>query len=115
MRRCHNPAVFTRKHNGRSAIQIRLILQTSQYLMWPYFYETNKQKKHPLNLTLLCVFFLSLSPFPFLAGEAVHLARDFGYVCETEFPAKAVAEYVNRQHSDPNEQVQRKNMLLATK
>lgn len=52
--------------------------------------------------------------FPF-SGEAVHLARDFGYVCETEFPAKAVAEYVNRQHSDPNEQVQRKNMLLATK
>lgn len=51
----------------------------------------------------------------FLLGEAVHLARDFGYVCETEFPAKAVAEYVNRQHSDPNEQVQRKNMLLATK
>ncbi|KAG7257097.1 hypothetical protein CRUP_026565, partial [Coryphaenoides rupestris] len=49
------------------------------------------------------------------AGEAVHLARDFGYVCETEFPAKAVAEYVNRQHSDPNEQVQRKNMLLASK
>ncbi|KTF81161.1 hypothetical protein cypCar_00049083, partial [Cyprinus carpio] len=48
-------------------------------------------------------------------GEAVHLARDFGYVCETEFPAKAAAEYVNRQHSDPNEQVQRKNMLLATK
>ncbi|XP_078544199.1 transcription factor AP-2-alpha isoform X1 [Lissotriton helveticus] len=48
-------------------------------------------------------------------GEAVHLARDFGYVCETEFPAKAVAEYVNRQHSDPNEQVTRKNMLLATK
>ncbi|KAF3836054.1 hypothetical protein F7725_028612 [Dissostichus mawsoni] len=48
-------------------------------------------------------------------GEAVHLARDFGYTCETEFPAKAVAEYVNRQHSDPNEQVQRKNMLLATK
>ncbi|KAJ8272902.1 hypothetical protein GJAV_G00094790 [Gymnothorax javanicus] len=48
-------------------------------------------------------------------GEAIHLARDFGYVCETEFPAKAVAEYMNRQHSDPNEQVQRKNMLLATK
>ncbi|XP_006007759.1 transcription factor AP-2-alpha isoform X3 [Latimeria chalumnae] len=48
-------------------------------------------------------------------GEAVHLARDFGYVCETEFPAKAVAEYMNRQHSDPNEQVTRKNMLLATK
>uniref|UniRef100_A0A7N8WY03 Transcription factor AP-2-alpha n=1 Tax=Mastacembelus armatus TaxID=205130 RepID=A0A7N8WY03_9TELE len=56
----------------------------------------------------------STSFFSF-SGEAVHLARDFGYVCETEFPAKAVAEYVNRQHSDPNEQVQRKNMLLATK
>jgi len=56
--------------------------------------------------------FLFLSSF---SGEAVHLARDFGYVCETEFPAKAIAEYVNRQHSDPNEQVQRKNMLLATK
>lgn len=54
---------------------------------------------------------LSLSP----EGEAVHLARDFGYVCETEFPAKAIAEYVNRQHSDPNEQLTRKNMLLATK
>ncbi|KAK2113080.1 Transcription factor AP-2-alpha [Saguinus oedipus] len=50
-----------------------------------------------------------------LIGEAVHLARDFGYVCETEFPAKAVAEFLNRQHSDPNEQVTRKNMLLATK
>lgn len=45
----------------------------------------------------------------------MHLARDFGYVCETEFPAKAVAEFLNRQHSDPNEQVTRKNMLLATK
>ena len=24
------------------------------------------------------------------AGEAIHLARDFGYVCETEFPAQQV-------------------------
>lgn len=54
-------------------------------------------------------------PVPPFSGEAVHLARDFGYVCETEFPAKAVAEFLNRQHSDPNEQVTRKNMLLATK
>ena len=23
-------------------------------------------------------------------GEAIHLARDFGYVCETEFPARQV-------------------------
>ncbi|KAJ1176865.1 hypothetical protein NDU88_002132 [Pleurodeles waltl] len=48
-------------------------------------------------------------------GEAVHLARDFGYVCETEFPAKAAAEYLCRQHSDPTELHSRKNMLLATK
>lgn len=50
-----------------------------------------------------------------LVGEAVHLARDFGYVCETEFPAKAAAEYLCRQHSDPTELHTRKNMLLATK
>ncbi|NXX75700.1 AP2E factor, partial [Urocolius indicus] len=48
-------------------------------------------------------------------GEAIHLARDFGYVCETEFPAKAAAEYLCRQHSDPTELHTRKNMLLATK
>ncbi|XP_034756490.1 transcription factor AP-2-beta isoform X1 [Etheostoma cragini] len=48
-------------------------------------------------------------------GEAVHLARDFGYICETEFPTKAVSEYLNRQHADPNELHTRKNMLLATK
>ncbi|XP_071432806.1 transcription factor AP-2-epsilon isoform X2 [Pithys albifrons albifrons] len=48
-------------------------------------------------------------------GEAIHLARDFGYVCETEFPAKAAAEYLCRQHSDPSELHTRKNMLLATK
>ena len=29
-------------------------------------------------------------------GEAIHLARDFGYVCETEFPARPVAEYLTR-------------------
>ncbi|XP_067097948.1 transcription factor AP-2-beta isoform X2 [Osmerus mordax] len=48
-------------------------------------------------------------------GEAVHLARDFGYICETEFPTKAVSEYLNRQHADPSELHARKNMLLATK
>ncbi|XP_012673854.1 transcription factor AP-2-epsilon isoform X2 [Clupea harengus] len=46
-------------------------------------------------------------------GEAVHLARDFGYVCETEFPARATAEYLCR-HSDP-ELPTRRSMLLATK
>ncbi|XP_032744376.1 transcription factor AP-2-epsilon [Rattus rattus] len=48
-------------------------------------------------------------------GEAVHLARDFGYVCETEFPAKAAAEYLGRQHADPGELHSRKSMLLAAK
>ncbi|XP_076865208.1 transcription factor AP-2-epsilon isoform X1 [Brachyhypopomus gauderio] len=47
-------------------------------------------------------------------GEAVHLARDFGYVCETEFPARAAAEYLCRQ-SDPDQLSTRRSMLLATK
>ncbi|XP_025899378.1 transcription factor AP-2-beta-like [Nothoprocta perdicaria] len=54
-------------------------------------------------------------PSPLAISEAVHLARDFGYICETEFPAKAVSEYLNRQHTDPSDLHSRKNMLLATK
>uniref|UniRef100_A0A8C9FWH0 Transcription factor AP-2 C-terminal domain-containing protein n=1 Tax=Pavo cristatus TaxID=9049 RepID=A0A8C9FWH0_PAVCR len=37
-------------------------------------------------------------------GEALHLARDFGYTCETEFPAKAVGEHIARQHMEQKEQ-----------
>ncbi|XP_034951204.1 transcription factor AP-2-epsilon isoform X2 [Chelonus insularis] len=48
-------------------------------------------------------------------GEAIHLARDFGYVCETEFPAKQVAEYLSRQHCDPQDSYRRKELLHATK
>ncbi|XP_076049024.1 transcription factor AP-2-epsilon-like isoform X2 [Oratosquilla oratoria] len=48
-------------------------------------------------------------------GEAIHMARDFGYVCETEFPARQIAEYLCRQHSDPAEQYRRKDLILATK
>jgi len=48
-------------------------------------------------------------------GEAIHLARDFGYVCETEFPAKHVAEYLCRQHTTNEEQYRRKELLLASK
>ena len=48
-------------------------------------------------------------------GEAIHLARDFGYVCETEFPAKQVAEYLSRQHTDPTEMYRRKDLLFASK
>ncbi|KAJ8912842.1 hypothetical protein NQ315_007974, partial [Exocentrus adspersus] len=45
-------------------------------------------------------------------GEAIHLARDFGYVCETEFPARQVAEYLLRQHGETS---RRKELLQATK
>lgn len=63
------------------------------------------------------VFFLicNIIFFFFVLGEAVHLARDFGYVCETEFPAKAIAEYLSRPHVERNEANSRKNMLLAAK
>jgi transcription factor AP-2 len=45
-------------------------------------------------------------------GEAVHLARDFGYICETEFPAKQVAEYISRQQADA---YRRKDLVIAAK
>merc|ERR1711936_294545 len=48
-------------------------------------------------------------------GEAIHLARDFGYVCETEFPAKAVAEYLCAKVSDTDDQHRRKELYLATR
>lgn len=50
-----------------------------------------------------------------LAGEAIHLARDFGYVCETEFPSRQVAEYLHRNQSDPADLYRRKELVLATK
>ncbi|KAM9778469.1 transcription factor AP-2-delta [Syngnathus typhle] len=48
-------------------------------------------------------------------GEALHLARDFGYTCETEFPSKAVGEHLARQHNESKETSARKKMVLATK
>ena len=48
-------------------------------------------------------------------GEAIHLARDFGYVCETEFPARPVAEYLARQSADTGEVLRRKELLVATR
>ena len=45
-------------------------------------------------------------------GEAIHLARDIGYVCETEFPARQVAEYLSRQQSDGH---RRKDIVVAAK
>ena len=46
-------------------------------------------------------------------GESVRLARDFGYLCETEFPAKQCAEYRVRQINDASEYNHRKQMILA--
>ncbi|VDP41234.1 unnamed protein product [Soboliphyme baturini] len=50
-------------------------------------------------------------------GEAIHLARDFGYACETEFPSRQVAEYLCRSQctGDYMEVQRRKEMLLSTK
>lgn len=48
-------------------------------------------------------------------GEAIHLARDFNFVCENEFPSKQSAEYVAKHHSDPPEIESRKSMIIATK
>merc|ERR1719483_1319057 len=45
-------------------------------------------------------------------GEAIHLARDFGYICETEFPGRQVAEYLTSRSGDL---VRRKDLLLASK
>ncbi|VDK48639.1 unnamed protein product [Anisakis simplex] len=49
--------------------------------------------------------------------EAMHLAKDFNAVCENEFPARAVAEYLTRTNCSMEavEMQRRKNMILATK
>ena len=46
--------------------------------------------------------------------EAVHLAKDFGYVCDTEFPAKSVAEYLCRQSVEPTDIYRRRELVVAT-
>ena len=43
-------------------------------------------------------------------GEAIHLARDFGYVCETEFPARQVAQYMSKKNP---EAYRRKEIIMA--
>ncbi|CAH3173267.1 unnamed protein product [Porites lobata] len=48
-------------------------------------------------------------------GEAAHLAADFDYVCESEFPAAQLAERQYRQHAEPSQQQSRKNAILAAK
>ncbi|CAF1244520.1 unnamed protein product [Adineta steineri] len=53
-------------------------------------------------------------------GEAAHLARDFHYVCDQEFPARQCAEYNNRQYhtihlQEPGGITKRKQNILAAK
>jgi len=48
-------------------------------------------------------------------GEAIHLARDFGYVCDTEFPARQVAEFISRGYIESSEGHRRKEFLSAAR
>ena len=54
-------------------------------------------------------------------GEAAHLARDFHYVCDQEFPSRSCAEYQTRQHhsthhiQEPAGITKRKQHILAAK
>ncbi|XP_014666166.1 PREDICTED: transcription factor AP-2-alpha-like [Priapulus caudatus] len=48
-------------------------------------------------------------------GEAIHLAKDFGYLCQTEFPARQVADYLCRKNAETSDLINRKNMLEASK
>jgi hypothetical protein len=82
----------------------------------------NNTKNHqPFNISkrkeyvMLILFWTIKSSYSFFSGEAIRLARDFGYLCETEFPSRQCAEYNTRQYSDPTDQMTRKNMILATK
>ena len=52
-----------------------------------------------------------------LTGEAAHLAADFDFVCESEYPNCQLAEYIARQHasSDIQEIEGRKSAVLAAK
>ncbi|CAF0906218.1 unnamed protein product, partial [Rotaria sordida] len=57
----------------------------------------------------------------FNLGEAAHLARDFHYVCDQEFPARQCAEHINRQYNtthhlqEPCGITKRKQNILAAK
>ncbi len=48
-------------------------------------------------------------------GEALRMARDFGYLCETEFPSRHVAEYTCKQHLEHTDVLHRRQTILSTK
>ncbi|KAG9474666.1 hypothetical protein GDO78_004788 [Eleutherodactylus coqui] len=98
--------------------RLSLLSSTSKYKVTVAEVQRRLSPPECLNASLLGGVLRSPdrhNQIPLLAGEAVHLARDFGYVCETEFPSKAVAEYLSRPHMERNEMANRKNMLLAAK
>nr|DBA21933.1 TPA: hypothetical protein GDO54_013043 [Pyxicephalus adspersus] len=92
--------------------RLSLLSSTSKYKVTVAEVQRRLSPPECLNASLLG---LENNLTSLLSGEAVHLARDFGYVCETEFPSKAVAEYLNRPHVERNDMASRKNMLLAAK
>ncbi|KAI1704235.1 transcription factor AP-2 domain-containing protein [Ditylenchus destructor] len=50
--------------------------------------------------------------------EALHLAKDFSTLCETEFPAKQISEYLTKTKCNGMSQAEiqrRRNMILATR
>uniref|UniRef100_A0A914BV97 Transcription factor AP-2 C-terminal domain-containing protein n=1 Tax=Acrobeloides nanus TaxID=290746 RepID=A0A914BV97_9BILA len=49
--------------------------------------------------------------------EALHLAKDFNTLCENDFPARQLAEYLTRSNcsGEPLDVQRRKNMIVATK
>lgn len=47
------------------------------------------------------------------SGEATHLARDFAFITETEFPAASLAARVTDQHRINNENMQRRKECLS--
>ena len=59
---------------------------------------------------------LVLYIFYFISGETVRLARDFNFLCESDFPCKVSAEHNLRQNTmDTGDFPQRKSMLMATR
>ena len=61
------------------------------------------------------MFFNQVSSFLSFPGEAIHLATDFKELCESEFPARQVAEYLTRQNTDPNDPMGRKDIIVNTR
>lgn len=45
----------------------------------------------------------------------MQLAHDFNVLCENEFPARQMAEYVAKRNADAAEDQRRRNAILTTK